>query len=215
MHHVLNQVLASLKGLGGVKRRRMVAIAGAPASGKSTLADELVERLNAEGMRSVLVPMDGFHLDNPILETRGRRQRKGAPDTFDAWGIISLIKRMQRGETVFAPRFDRSSETAIAAAIEVPSDIDWIVIEGNYLLLKDDPWYRLDACFDFTVFLSVSEHELETRLVERWLSHGFSEQDARAKAEQNDLTNARYVMRNSLPAMMTLRCVDTSEEFDD
>lgn len=204
MEHNLNQILAALKGLGATERRRMIAITGAPASGKSTLAEALAERLNTGGARSVLVPMDGFHLDNPILEARGRLQRKGAPDTFDAAGIVSLVRRLHAGEAVFAPRFDRTIETAIAAAIEVPSDVDWIVVEGNYLLLKDDPWYQLDTYFDFTVFLSVSEQQLETRLIERWLTHGFSEQDARAKAELNDLPNARYVMRNSLPAMLTL-----------
>lgn len=182
----------------------MVAIAGAPASGKSTLAEALVQRLNTEAKRSVLVPMDGFHLDNPILEARGRLSRKGASDTFDAQGVLSLIRRIHRGEAVFAPRFDRSTETAIAAAIEVPVDVDWIVVEGNYLLLKDDPWCQLGQYFDFTVFLSVSEQILEERLVERWLAHGFSEVDAREKAESNDLPNANYVIHNSLPAMLRL-----------
>lgn len=204
MESSLKQILAALKGLDGSGRRRMIAIAGAPASGKSTLAEALIERLNAEGGRSVLVPMDGFHIDNPLLKARGRLRRKGAPDTFDAGGIVSLIKRMQRGKAVFAPRFDRSIETAIAAAIEVSSDIDWVVVEGNYLLLKEDPWDQLAPCFDFTIFMDVNERLLETRLLERWLSHGFSEQEARDRAELNDLPNARYVIRNSLPAMLTL-----------
>lgn len=215
MEHYLNRVLAALKGLGHAERRRMVSITGAPASGKSTLAEALVERLNADGMPSVLAPMDGFHLDNPILEARNRLERKGAPDTFDAGGLVSLVKRLHAGETVYAPRFDRSIETAIAGAIEIPADVDWVVVEGNYLLLKDDPWYQLDAYFDFSVFLSVSESLLEKRLLERWLGHGFSEQDARAKAELNDLPNAQYVAQHSLPAMMTLRTEDPDRDGDD
>ena len=62
--------------------RPLIGIAGPPASGKSTLAHALAEQTGG-----IAVPMDGFHLDNPILEARGLRQRKGAPETFRCGGL--------------------------------------------------------------------------------------------------------------------------------
>ena len=204
LEHNINQVLSALKSHRSSQGRHMIAIAGAPASGKSTIAEALVKRMNLEGMSSVLVPMDGFHLDNSILKACGRLQRKGAPNTFDVKSLISFIERMHRGETVIAPYFDRSIDKSIASAIEVSSNIDWIVVEGNYLLLEDALWNKLHSYFDLTVFLTVDECELRERLMQRWLSCGFNEQDAKIKIEQNDIQNARYIMRHSIPAMITL-----------
>jgi len=64
-------------------RRVVVAIAGAPRSGKSSLAKRLVSRLNevAPG-RAALLQMDGYHYDDRALIERGLRARKGGPDTF-------------------------------------------------------------------------------------------------------------------------------------
>ena len=204
LKHNINQILFALKNHLSSQGRHMIAIAGAPASGKSTIAEALVKRMNLEGMSSALMPMDGFHLDNSILEARGRLQRKGAPDTFDVKSLISFIERMHRGETVIAPSFDRSIDQSIASAIKISSEIDWIVVEGNYLLLEDEPWNKLYSYFDLTVFLTVDEHELKARLMQRWLSYGFNEQDAKIKIEQNDLQNARHIIRHSIPAMITL-----------
>ena len=41
--------------------RRLIAIAGAPASGKSTLATDLTQTLKNAGRKAQLVSMDGFH----------------------------------------------------------------------------------------------------------------------------------------------------------
>ncbi len=115
--------------------RPMIGIAGPPASGKSTLAHALAERTGG-----IAVPMDGFHLDNPILEARGLRSRKGAPETFDAAGFLSLVRRLKEGDEVFAPLFDRERELAIAGALVVPEEAPLVVLEGNYLLLDQPVW---------------------------------------------------------------------------
>lgn len=70
-------------------KRRLVAIAGPPASGKSTLACELAQAHPS----FALVPMDGFHLDNATLKARNRLDRKGAPDTFVCGGFLGLVTR--------------------------------------------------------------------------------------------------------------------------
>ena len=70
--------------------RRFLAIAGAPGSGKSTTAETLHRWLEARRPgESAVLPMDGFHFDDAILEAKGRRPWKGAPDTFDVGGLLS------------------------------------------------------------------------------------------------------------------------------
>ncbi|WP_018602621.1 hypothetical protein [Mycobacterium sp. 155] len=50
--------------------------------------------VRALGPRAVLVGMDAFHLSNKELLRLQRRDRKGAPDTFDVAGYVSLLRRV-------------------------------------------------------------------------------------------------------------------------
>ncbi len=189
--------------------RTTVAIAGPPASGKSTLADAVVQSLNAQQSSAVpsatLVPMDGYHLDNRILETRGLRAKKGAPETFDAVGFCTAIGALQsaRHES-FHPMFDRQMDLAIANAIAVHPETPIVVVEGNYLLMKSDPWRTLEDVFAATVFVSPTLEELESRLQQRWIKHGFDPETALQRAKTNDLPNAERVIRDSRKADLTL-----------
>jgi pantothenate kinase len=185
--------------------RFMVAVAGAPASGKSTLAEHLRDALIAAGETAIVVPMDGFHYDDAILNARGHRPRKGAPHTFDAAGFEVLLKRIKACEKDIAiPVFDRSMELARAGADIVDDKAKFIVVEGNYLLLDREPWNRLKPLFDFTVYLNVPLEELEQRLINRWLGLGFDMDYARNWIASNDILNIREVIDNSAAADLTM-----------
>lgn len=177
--------------------RVLVGIAGAPGAGKSTLAAALVDRLGAQ---AALVPMDGFHLDNAILDARGRRFAKGSPDTFDAAGFEALLLRLKAGGEVIVPVFDRDLDVSRGSARVVPPDAQIIVAEGNYLLLRDAPWDRLRDLWDLTMFLDVPPDELERRLIARWHHYGLSDEAARRRAFDNDVPNARIVIERSVAA---------------
>jgi pantothenate kinase len=188
-------------------QRRIVAIAGAPGSGKSTLAAAAVSRaLAAAPGSAALLPMDGFHLDDEVLVPRGWRPRKGAPHTFDTGGLRAALERLARNDEpwVAVPRFDRGIEIARAGAILIPADIRLIVAEGNWLLLDDPPWPLLAPHFDITVMLDVPEEVLAARLRDRWVGHGLSEAEIRARLDDNDLPNARLVIARSRPADWTV-----------
>ncbi|PIE08695.1 MAG: nucleoside/nucleotide kinase family protein [Rhodobacterales bacterium] len=186
-------------------RRRLAAIAGAPASGKSTLAEEVVARLVAAGVNAVLMPMDGFHLDNRLLEPMGLLPRKGAPETFDFGGFRATLARVQTEAQVFLPVFDRSREIAIAGAGEISAETTHVVVEGNYLLFDEDPWRELAPMWDFSAFLEVDEAELESRLLRRWNRFGYPPEEVRAKAFGNDIPNARRVAGAVVAPDMLLR----------
>jgi len=177
----------------GKSQRFVVAIAGPPGSGKSTLAEMLHEVLPEDS--AVVVPMDGFHFDDIVLNQRGLRPRKGAPETFDHRGFAALLKRIRAGEPEIAiPVFDRSMELSRAGAAVIGSDIKFVLVEGNYLLLDEEPWSSLAGLFDFSIFVDVPRGELERRLMERWRGHGKSDEDARAWIVSNDLPNIERVL---------------------
>jgi fructokinase len=184
--------------------RTLVALAGPPGAGKSTLAAAVVPRLAAAGRRARVVPMDGFHYDNAVLGERGLVARKGAPETFDVAGLAHLLARLRREDEVAIPLFDRAADLARAAAAVVTAADRTLIVEGNYLLLDEDPWRGLAAAFDLRVALEVPEAELEARLVARWTAHGLDAAAARARALGNDLPNARRVARRRLPADLVL-----------
>ncbi|MBW4710109.1 AAA family ATPase [Roseobacter sp. YSTF-M11] len=179
--------------------RRLVALAGAPGSGKSTLAHHLAEALDRAGSPSQVVPMDGFHLDNRLLEPQGLLDRKGAPETFDAKGLCRLVAALGGQSPVYYPLFDRTRDIAIAGAGVLQDDCDTVIVEGNYLLFDAPEWRALSQYWDVSVRLDVPLHVLRSRLVDRWLNEGLDKSDAIARAEGNDLKNAQRIDANRLP----------------
>ncbi|SDP83635.1 nucleoside/nucleotide kinase family protein [Phyllobacterium sp. OV277] len=186
--------------------RLIVAIAGPPGAGKSTVSAAICAAINAkENDAAVVVPMDGFHLDNAILDARDQRKRKGSPPTFDCAGFEVLLKRLRAGENgVVIPLFDRKLDLARAGAAVVSGDQRILLVEGNYLLLDEAPWNRLAPLFDITVFLQVDRVEMENRLVQRWLGFGYNVGSAQQRALSNDIPNADLVLSGSRPADYTV-----------
>lgn len=173
--------------------RLIVAIVGAPGSGKSTLSDQLRDRLIAwHGVTCEVVPMDGFHYDNAILDQMGLRARKGSPQTFDVDGLDNLLERLRvhPSNDVAVPVFDREIDLSRASARVIGNDVDVLLVEGNYLLLEQKPWDELRKHFDLTVKIRSERKVLEQRLMQRWLDLGMSEKASRTKVESNDLLNA-------------------------
>jgi pantothenate kinase len=186
--------------------RSLVAIAGPPGAGKSTVSDRILARLADEGRTAAVVPMDGFHLDNALLAARGLLHRKGAPETFDADGFRHLVARIAAGEPeVIYPVFDRSRDIAIAGAGVLKADVEFVLFEGNYLLLREAPWSGLAQYWTRTIWIDAPLPTLEERLMERWHAEGLGEDEARTRVQGNDLPNARRVIEGSLPGDIVLR----------
>ncbi len=140
-------------------------------------------------------------MDNAILEARGLLPRKGAPKTFDVRGFIDILEAVKKGgEEVLVPVFDRSREIAIASARAVSPETRIVLVEGNYLLLDEAPWSKLDGRFDYTVYVGPAYDVLEERLRQRWQHYGLDEETIRQKLYGNDLPNGKRVSERSRPA---------------
>ncbi|MCV9962509.1 nucleoside triphosphate hydrolase [Pararhizobium sp. BT-229] len=195
----------------GQSPRFIVAIAGPPGAGKSTLADALHEELTRRGEQSAVLPMDGFHMDNGILEERGLLKRKGAPETFDVRAFIDIISAVRKAdEEVLVPVFDRSREIAIASARVVAPETRIILAEGNYLLLDEAPWSRLDGMFDLSIFVGPSYEVLEERLRQRWIHYGLDAAGIEWKLYGNDLPNGKRIIENSRKADIAIEIFETT-----
>lgn len=192
---------ASVLARAGSAPRFMVGMAGPPAAGKSTTAAALAAAIRDAGESATVIPMDGFHYDDAVLDLIGLRARKGSPPTFDVGGFRVLLERLKaREDRVAIPHFDRSLELSRAGAELVPAATRFLIIEGNYLLLEDEPWPSLRPLFDLTVFLQVPLVELDRRMVARWDHYGRDPVEARNWIDTNDLPNIRHVLERSAPA---------------
>jgi pantothenate kinase len=177
--------------------RRIVGIAGAPGAGKSTYAARLVGRSLRDGVLAAYLPMDGFHLADTALIGLGLLERKGAPETFDAWGYAALLGRVRVGrDTVWAPSFERDLEQPLAGAIPIVPEVRLVVTEGNYLLLDRPEWQAVRAELDEVWFLDCPDDVRRPRLVARHVEFGKSLAEAEAWVARVDDANAAVVQQS-------------------
>ena len=191
----VDRVVAAIHDLPLSDQRRLIAIAGPPASGKSTLAEHVQKRLQDTGIQCGLVPMDGFHLDNDVLQARGLLARKGSPETFDVKGFRTLVERLFNEDTVQIPLFDRANDCVRPNAETIKPSEKIVLVEGNYLLLDDPAWQPLRKFWTLKIFTSPSIHTLQKRLIDRWLKHGLDHSAAKKRAKGNDLVNAKLILQ--------------------
>ncbi|MFM9151691.1 MAG: nucleoside/nucleotide kinase family protein [Candidatus Planktophila sp.] len=174
-------------------KRTIIGIVGKPGGGKSTLSKFLLKGCD-ETLVSVL-PMDGFHLSNKVLQSLGRLERKGAPDTFDVKGFTQLLERIARDQSnpIYYPIFDRSIEESIAAQGVVMPSTRVVIVEGNYLMHDRDGWQEISPLLDQSWYAYLDEDIRISRLISRHIAFGKDPESAKAWAKGSDQANAELI----------------------
>jgi pantothenate kinase len=197
--------------------RAVLGITGAPGAGKTTLVAALLAALADHPPAGVSggewvahVPMDGYHLSDAQLDRLGLRDRKGAPETFDAAGYAALLERVrtETAQTVYAPGFERTLEQPIAAALAVPPSARLVVTEGNYLLLDEPAWHRVREAMDEVWYCELDEATRLQRLVARHVEFGKEPDAAALWVDRVDQANAALVAATRARADLVVTLTD-------
>ena len=178
-------------------RRILAFLAAPPATGKSTLL-QFLERLTQEQddlTRIQTFGMDGFHYPNSYLEMHTTlrdvveiplKSIKGAPETFDVARLAAKLRTAKEGATPF-PVYDRRIHDVVPDALTVDAEI--LLVEGNWLLLDEEPWQGLRTLADYRLRIDAAPELLRARLIARKVQGGLSEAEATAFYEASDAAN--------------------------
>lgn len=175
------------------KTRVVIGITGKPGSGKSTVTSKLKETIPGE--RTVILSQDGYHLSNLQLESLGRSNFKGAPDTFDSEGFSKILFRVKSElkNNIYFPIFHREIEESISAEGLITEKTNVVLVEGNYLLFETHGWGEVAKHLDEIWYLQVDDDLRLSRLVARHIEFGKNPQVAVAWAHGSDEANARLI----------------------
>lgn len=171
----------------------LIGIAGAPASGKSTLAERLVVDFKELEVDACFCPMDGFHLTNAVLDSLGLRDVKGRIDTFDAEEFARMVKLLKDSTAFWWPLYSRLRHEPVPEGTRISGAEKIYVVEGNYVLCRDEPWRTTALHYDLRIFVDAPDALLRQRLHTRHLQGGRSVQEASNKIDKNDMLNAQKI----------------------
>ncbi|PLN81858.1 P-loop containing nucleoside triphosphate hydrolase protein [Aspergillus taichungensis] len=208
------------------KPRLLVAMAGIPGSGKTTTASAVAQRLNSDPspIRTVLIPMDGFHLPRATLDQLPNREeayiRRGAPWTFDATGFLKFVHQLrqwaeqgqpsiEKPHKLYAPSFDHETKDPVENDIGITDDTTILILEGNYVLLDEPQWREVAPLVDLRVFVDADPTEARDRIARRHVQVGIEETlaDAYRRADSNDCLNAQTIREKLIPPDIVVRSV--------
>jgi pantothenate kinase len=187
--------------------RSMIALAGVPGAGKTTLASRLAEAINTRTAPNTMVAlgMDGFHFTKAALrqfpDPAEAFARRGAPWTFDATALLQRLEELRASadrRDVPWPGFEHAVGDPVESASTVPASTRLVIVEGLYLLHRTDGWETISRCFDERWYLDTPlEFALERLALRHMQAWGVTRDDAEHRIATSDRLNAVLVQNSA------------------
>jgi pantothenate kinase len=183
-----------------------LALAGPPGCGKSAVSSIFKILLEAQGIVTYVLPLDGFHFNDEELKKmktmrRNRPialyERKGAKETYRVEHLVDLLAVLKSGQNLHWPIYSRSTHNPVEKGIFINNKDAIYIVEGNYLLLDCNPWNTLRKYFNRKIFISSKKRFLRKRIRQRKKKGGFSSAYARRHYRECDSENIDEVMTSS------------------
>jgi len=141
----------------------LVAVTGAVAVGKSTLCEQFVAALDAEGSGAAVVSTDGFLYPYAELQARDLMMRKGFPESYDVPALQAFIAAARAGAAdLSVPIYSHETYDILPDERQHLGVVDVIVIEGVNALSATA------GLVDLGVYIHADEAVIERWYVERF-----------------------------------------------
>ncbi|MBS9767413.1 MAG: uridine kinase [Flavobacteriaceae bacterium] len=174
----------------------VIGIAGGTGSGKTTVTDAILEKINAH---TSLLEQDAYYRDMPKLTHEERSQLNyDHPDAIEFSLLIQHIKNLKKGVSIEKPIYDftehaRKNETTTVQPARI------LIVEG--ILIFAIP--ELRELFDMKIFVDTDDDERLLRRINR---------DMKERGRSFESIQEQY--RNSVKPMH-LEFVEPSKRYAD
>lgn len=125
----------------------IIGISGASASGKSLLANTIVNELGSDQV--VVISEDSYYKDNPHLPFEEREKiNYDHPDAFDHWLLHQHLSALQTGQSVEVPLYNFKTHSREKTTRTIGKHTI-IVLEGILLFVDE----RLRQLMDIRIYM--------------------------------------------------------------
>ena len=201
------------------KERIIVFMAAPPAVGKTTLCEflEYLSKQDQELTNIQALGLDGFHYHSDYINSHDAivlgekvpmKQVKGCPETYDTEKLRQKLEKIKT-EDILWPIYDRNLHDVVEDQIKVEKNI--ILIEGNWLLLKEEPWKTMQQYADYKILILAEEEMLKERLISRKKKGGLSREEAVAWYQNSDSKNVTRVLKDSIQGDLLLKVEEDND----
>lgn len=91
------------------------------------------------------------------------------------------------------PLYSRQRHEPVPEGTRISGTEKVHVIEGNYVLDRDEPWRATALGYDLRIFVDAPNAILRERLLDRHKKSGRTRQEASNKIDRNDMLNAQKI----------------------
>ncbi|CAJ2509381.1 Uu.00g144070.m01.CDS01 [Anthostomella pinea] len=158
------------------QKRCLVALAGGPGSGKSTIAEAVADKVSQQHVKCQAISIEGFMKPKSALSEEQLKKR-GAIDTFDGEAVVNMFRTLRArgpGHELRVPVFDEEKSDPVPEGQLIEADTEAVIFEGIYMLADREPWRRIEELVDEKWFIHVRPELCRERVTERRTSKGIT-----------------------------------------